>query len=67
MPSAQHAFGIDGTAVIGERVNFNSECPLDSEFGKPFTAYLFVFNGVDVIRVSFRSNKPMMNYASMCC
>ena len=38
MLSAPHAFGIDGRAASGGRVNFNSGCPLDYEFGKPFTA-----------------------------
>jgi hypothetical protein len=36
MQSAAHAFGIDGTAVSGGRVDFDSECLLDCDFRNPF-------------------------------
>ena len=37
MPSAPHAFGIDGTTASGGRVYFDNGCPLDCDFGE--TAY----------------------------
>ena len=68
MLSAPHAFGIDGRAASGGRVNFNSGCPLDYEFGIRETVYCWSNPHFSIFSIyTFRSNEAMMNYASMCC
>jgi hypothetical protein len=71
MPSAPHVFGISGKAGSGRRVNSDSGCRLDCEFGKPISAaeswlsWLVHWHADINLLYDFDSDELLIYYASI--